>query len=113
MLRRALFNLHMIAGLAAAVFLVVLGLTGSIMAFEEEIDRATHPHLFRVDAQGRTPLSLTALTGRLASSVPGRVVAYGMAVTSPRVRCLAPCRSPSTPRQARQRTAWRCGIPRI
>ena len=31
MLRRTLFTLHMIAGLGAALFVVVLGLTGSIM----------------------------------------------------------------------------------
>ena len=38
MLRRTLFNLHMIAGLGAALFVVILGVTGSIMAFEPELD---------------------------------------------------------------------------
>src|SRR5438132_388344 len=80
MLRKTLFKLHMIAGLVAAVFVTVLGLTGSIMAFEEEIDHATHPHLFYVDASGRAPLSLTVLTARLADSLPGPVVGYGMGV---------------------------------
>jgi uncharacterized iron-regulated membrane protein len=89
MLRKTLFNLHMIAGLTAALFVVILGLTGSIMAFEDEIDRATHPHLFHVEAQGRTPLSLTELTRRLASSLPGRVTAYGMGVTPNRSYYLA------------------------
>jgi uncharacterized iron-regulated membrane protein len=81
MLRKRIFTLHMFAGLAAAFFVVVLGLTGSIMAFEEEIDHATHPHLFYVDAQGRAALSLSALSTRLGPSLPGRVVAYGMGVT--------------------------------
>lgn len=81
MLRRTLFTIHMIAGLAAALFVVVLGLTGSIMAFEEEIDHVTHPHLFYVVANGRSPLPLTALSQRLAASLPGRVVAYSMGVT--------------------------------
>jgi uncharacterized iron-regulated membrane protein len=89
MLRRTLFNLHMIAGLGAALFVVVLGLTGSIMAFEEEIDHATHPHLFYVEGQGRPPLSLTALSTRLAASLPGPVVSYGMGVTSNRSYSLA------------------------
>lgn len=80
MLRKTLFNLHMIAGLAAALFVVVLGLTGSIMAFEDEIDHATHPRLFSVEPQGRTALPLAALTARLSSSLPGPVVAYGMGV---------------------------------
>lgn len=81
MLRRTLVTLHMIAGLAVALLVVVLGLTGSIMAFEEEIDHATHPHLFYVDPQGRAAMPLTALTARLSSSLPGPVVAYGMGVT--------------------------------
>jgi len=71
----------MIAGLVAAPLAILLGLTGSIMAFEEEIDHVTHPHLFYVDAQGRAPLSLTALTQRLSASLPGQVVGYGMGVT--------------------------------
>ncbi len=89
MLRKTLFNLHMIAGLGAALFVIVLGLTGSIMAFEEEIDHATHPHLFSVDPQGRAPLSLTALTQRLSASLPGPVVAYGMGVAPNRSYSLA------------------------
>lgn len=79
MLRKTLFNLHLIAGLIAALFVVVLGLTGSVMAFEDEIDHATHPHLFYVEPQGRAPLSLIALTQRV--SLPGPVVAYGMGVS--------------------------------
>src|SRR3982751_6223982 len=79
--RRTLFNLHMIGGLAAGVFVIVLGLTGSIMAFEEEIDHATHPHLFYVDPQGRPPLPLALLTQRLSAALPKPVGAYGMGVT--------------------------------
>jgi uncharacterized iron-regulated membrane protein len=81
MLRRTLFTLHMVAGLVAALFLIVLGLTGSIMAFEEEIDHVTHPHLFYVEPQGRAALPLATLTERLSSSLPGPVLAYGMGVT--------------------------------
>src|SRR4029079_18853241 len=71
----------MIAGLVAAPIAILLGLTGSIMAFEEEIDHVTHPRLFYVDAQGRAPLSLTELTQRLSASLPGPIVGYGMGVT--------------------------------
>jgi uncharacterized iron-regulated membrane protein len=81
MLRRTLFNLHMIAGLVAALLVAVLGLTGSIMAFEDEIDHATHPHLFYVEPQGRTALPLTVLRQRLSSSLAGPVVAFGMGVS--------------------------------
>src|SRR4051812_31915948 len=88
-LRKTLFTLHMIAGLAAALFIVVLGLTGSIMAFEDEIDHVTHPRLFYVDAQGRQPLSLAVLTERVSASLPKPVVAYGMGVAPNRSYSLA------------------------
>ncbi|HXH40677.1 MAG TPA: PepSY-associated TM helix domain-containing protein [Thermoanaerobaculia bacterium] len=50
--RRFLLGLHRYLGLAAAAFLVVAGLTGSILAFAEDYDRWTHPSLWRVTPQG-------------------------------------------------------------
>jgi len=46
--RKALLNLHLCIGLAAAIFLVILGLTGSIMAFEGDIDHWLHPGFWYV-----------------------------------------------------------------
>jgi len=47
---RAVFlKIHLWLGLAAAIFLVILGLTGSIMAFEGDIDHWLHPSLWYVD----------------------------------------------------------------
>ena len=76
-LRKILFNVHLVVGLIAAAFVVVLGVTGSIMAFEGEIDRMTHPHLFRVTPQAQ-PLSLAALTTRDRASVPGKITTWGL-----------------------------------
>jgi uncharacterized iron-regulated membrane protein len=47
-LRLFMRDLHLIGGLVAVVFLVVLGFTGSIMAFETDIDRRLNPSRFRV-----------------------------------------------------------------
>lgn len=80
MLRKTIVKLHLAAGLSAGLFALVLGVTGSIMAFEDEIDHATHPRLFRVHPEGR-PLSLAELTVRAASALPGHVVAYGLGVS--------------------------------
>jgi uncharacterized iron-regulated membrane protein len=41
-MRRLLFNLHLYAALITGTFIFVLGLTGSIMAFETEIDHVLH-----------------------------------------------------------------------
>jgi uncharacterized iron-regulated membrane protein len=58
-----LFKLHRIGGVAAGLFLLMLGVSGSVMAFSGEIDSLLHPSLFRVVSQGQ-PLPL----GQLASS---------------------------------------------
>jgi uncharacterized iron-regulated membrane protein len=46
--RRFWLLLHRYAGLAMAFFLVVAGLTGTVIVFYEEIDHFFYPHLFRV-----------------------------------------------------------------
>jgi uncharacterized iron-regulated membrane protein len=83
-MRTVLLKLHAYVGLAAALFVLVLGLTGSIMAFEDEIDRATHPHLFTVTPEG-APLALAELGARVsAAHVGARVTGYGMGISPDR-----------------------------
>lgn len=45
-LRRVAVLLHRYVGLAIALFLTFAGLTGSILAFQEELDQALNPELF-------------------------------------------------------------------
>jgi uncharacterized iron-regulated membrane protein len=79
--RRTLFQLHLIAAALAGVFIVVLGLTGSVMAFEDELDHLTHPRLFRVAPHGTT-VPLRDLSARAAALHPGKpVVGYGFGVS--------------------------------
>lgn len=47
-LRECALVLHRYVGLSIAVFLLVVGLTGSILAFQEPLDVAINPSLFRV-----------------------------------------------------------------
>lgn len=51
-MRKLIFNLHLYSALIVGLFVVIIGVTGSIMAFEDDIDRLTHPGLFHVDPQG-------------------------------------------------------------
>jgi uncharacterized iron-regulated membrane protein len=74
-MRRILLCTHLYMGLAAAIFLVILGLTGSILAFEGDIDHWLHPGFWYV-AEGGRELS----EGHLIDAVerqfaPARVVA--------------------------------------
>jgi uncharacterized iron-regulated membrane protein len=51
--RGVLLKVHFWLGLAAAIFLAILGLTGSVMAFENDYDHWLHPELFYVKASAR------------------------------------------------------------
>ncbi|MEO8677897.1 MAG: PepSY domain-containing protein [Vicinamibacterales bacterium] len=72
-MRNAIRTLHLSIALVAAIFVVILGVTGSIMAFEPELDHALHRNLWHVDPQGR-PLSLDELATRVAAAYPGQRV---------------------------------------
>ncbi|MYF03774.1 MAG: PepSY domain-containing protein [Holophagales bacterium] len=63
-MRRFARKLHRYAGLVLALFLVVVGLTGSALAFYEEIDAWLNPDLMHVPP-GRPALSASELTSRI------------------------------------------------
>jgi len=46
--RKLLLKIHLYMGLAAGLFLIILGLTGSILAFEGDIDHWLHPDFWHV-----------------------------------------------------------------
>lgn len=48
--RQVLLKFHLYLGLAASIFLVILGLTGSVMAFEGDIPHWLNSNLFYVQA---------------------------------------------------------------
>ena len=72
-MRNRLRQLHLSVALVAAAFVVTLGVTGSIMAFEPEIDRALHRDLWQVTPQGQA-LSLTELATAVADRYPGQTI---------------------------------------
>lgn len=72
-LRKIILKVHLYLGLTAALFLLVLGLTGSIMAFEGDIDHWIHPHAWYV-APGNQQLPETGLIANVERQVaPARV----------------------------------------
>ncbi|MXS81316.1 Uncharacterized iron-regulated membrane protein [Nitrosomonas eutropha] len=54
-------RLHRYVGLVIAVFLIALGLTGSVIAFERELDAWLNPELFHVPERAVPVLSLDTL----------------------------------------------------
>ncbi len=72
--RKILLTLHLVVGLIAAVFLILLGGSGALLVFEGEIDRVLNPRLTVVQPVGER-LSLNALAARLEETHPGGKVA--------------------------------------
>jgi uncharacterized iron-regulated membrane protein len=71
--RKLLFNLHLYGALIAGIFIVVIGTTGSILAFEPELDRLMNPRLFSVPPQAR-PLPVAELFRAAARAYPGQKI---------------------------------------
>ena len=69
-IRKAILTLHLGAGLLASVFLFLMGVSGSLVAFENEINRALNPKLTWVEPRTQR-LSLAEMKGRLQKTYPG------------------------------------------
>jgi len=69
-MRQFLIVFHRWAALAALVFILLLGITGSALVFEGAMDRGLHPELWRVHPSGR-PLPLDTLIAHARAAVPG------------------------------------------
>jgi uncharacterized iron-regulated membrane protein len=74
--RRLILRIHLIIALIAGAFMLVLGATGSVIAFEPELDRLFHPHASYVSSTGKV-LSLTEIGDAVSRKFGGEpVVAY-------------------------------------
>src|SRR3954470_8078738 len=67
--RSALLALHKSVGLASAAFLIVIGVSGSALVFENDIDRALNPAVSYV-TPGRTRQSFEFLLARVRATYP-------------------------------------------
>lgn len=50
-MKKTLLNLHFYIGIAACMFLAILGITGTVLTFENELNRAVNPSLLKVQPQ--------------------------------------------------------------
>ena len=73
--RKNLLLVHRWTGIGLAAFLVLAGLTGSLLAFHHEIDAALTPELHRVAPQA-TRASLDDIARRIEARHPNLVVGY-------------------------------------
>ncbi len=81
-MRRLLFNVHLYLALAAGVFVIILGVTGSIMAFEPELDHLLHSKTTYVKPAGE-PLPLAKIGEAAAKEFPGERISGYLLSTDP------------------------------
>lgn len=72
-MRAALAWMHRYVGLSLAMLLLMSALTGSLLAFERELDAALNPELFRRSSTG-ADLPVDALVAVAVRQLPGMVV---------------------------------------
>lgn len=73
--REVWFQLHWFVGITAGTLLAVIGLTGAILAFEDEIVESINPGVFAVPVQERTRLEPEQILRAARQAHPGERVA--------------------------------------
>lgn len=74
MLKRVLFQIHWFLGITAGLVLAVIGVTGAMMSFEQEIMEAISPGVAEVAVRAEAPLTPDALVASFLEGQPGRRV---------------------------------------
>ena len=64
--RKVLFQLHWILGITAGIVLAIVGATGALLSFEQQIVASLASEGREVESAGRTPLTATELLTRIA-----------------------------------------------
>lgn len=70
-IRPTLVFWHRWFGLLAAVWLILMAVSGSLIAFYQEIDHALNPEIFSISHQGRSALPLEQVTEAAEKKFPG------------------------------------------
>jgi uncharacterized iron-regulated membrane protein len=68
--KKLLTTLHLYVGLAAALFLIALSISGAIIAFEDELNQLFHPELTKITVAGE-PLNWDVFRTRVEAQSPG------------------------------------------
>lgn len=80
--RKALFQIHLWVGIAVCLYIAVIGVTGSLLVFRDEIERTGfHSVLIRPDPERPEAVPLAQMADTVQAAYPGRVL---LAVYRPR-----------------------------
>ena len=73
--RKVLFQLHWIFGITVGIVLAIVGATGALLSFEQQIVSSLARDSRQVEANGRTPLAPAELLTRVAANEPDKRIA--------------------------------------
>jgi sulfite reductase (NADPH) flavoprotein alpha-component len=73
--RKVLFQLHWIFGITVGIVLAIVGATGALLSFEQQIVASLAREGRKVEANGRTPLAPAELLTRVAVNEPQKHIA--------------------------------------
>ena len=88
--------LHRWAGLGMTGFLIVVGLTGSMLAFRTDLERIINPDLFAKSTPEQIPLDLATLAERAEALAPQARVGYFVVERDQAVMAMRPRNDPAT-----------------
>lgn len=71
-LRRAMFQIHLWAGVIVGLYIILIGVTGSILVFKEELMPRPRIDVGAVDYKACTPEKLLAIVDRVNQAYPGK-----------------------------------------
>lgn len=75
-MRNLWLKVHLYFGLVASIFLVLLSISGAVIAFEDDLNRALNCEMLKVQPAGQ-PMSWDAVRARVEQQEPGwKVVRY-------------------------------------
>lgn len=71
--RKAMFQIHLWAGVVLCLYMIVIGVTGSILVFESQIEHLAYPHLWRASATASEaqPVAFPSVIHAVQSAWPG------------------------------------------
>src|SRR5437764_868406 len=81
-MRKLIFNLHLYGALIVGTFLVVVAATGSVIAFEDDLDRVLNPKLYKVPPR-EEPISIAGILQAASKNFPGQKIAVVTIPESP------------------------------
>ncbi len=74
MVKAILFQLHWFIGITAGIVLAVVGVTGGMLSFEDEILRELNPGILSLAPQNAALLAPEALLARIREAEPGKTI---------------------------------------